>query len=73
MRKFIVPAALVAGMLLASAAGAATPPAGKTNSAPSTAASAANTKRAACEKEWRTRSPRPAHERAFVKACIAKG
>ncbi len=71
MTKFapvlFAPLALAAGLALAGAAGAATPPA-KAKVPPVTAA-----KQAACQTEWEAQKSHTGTHKAFIKACIAKG
>jgi hypothetical protein len=76
MRSLIAPAALVFSLAVGSAAFAATPaPAASAPAKPAMATTkhSTATKKAECEKAWKSQKSHTGTEAAFVKACVAKG
>lgn len=74
MRNLIAPAALAFSLVIGSAAFAATPaPAASAPAKPAPTATSMATKRAACEKSWKSQKTHAGDEASFVKACVAKG
>jgi hypothetical protein len=68
--KTLAPLLLIAGLAVATAAGAATPPASapKAKTPPVTAA-----KLESCKADWKAQTHHKGTEKAFIKACVAKG
>jgi hypothetical protein len=70
--KTFAPLLLIAGLAIASAAGAATPPASAPKAKPAEA-SAAAAKRTSCEADWKAQAHHQGSKKTFIKACVAKG
>lgn len=68
MTKFAPVLLAIAGLAIAGSAGAAT-----TAAPAKPKASAASTKRASCEAEWKAQTTHKGSHKAFIKACVAKG